>query len=293
MSSRFGDRLESAFGRFGQLCVGIDPHDVLLREWDLRDDAAGAREFALRTVDAAAGRVGIVKPQVAFFERFGSAGYVVLEEVIASARSQELLVIADAKRGDIGSTVDAYATAWLDEGSPLESDAMTLSAFQGIGSLSSALDLAERRGKGVFVLAATSNPEGMSAQQALVRSGPFEGMTVAAGIVAGVMEHNRAQVGPGHGAPGRFGCAGLVIGATVDLAGTGIRVGSLAATPSPPVLAPGFGHQGVPLDALEKTYGAAAPQAIVSASRSIASAGPRGIADEISRHVREVGRWRG
>lgn len=293
MNPSFGDRLEAAFGRFGQLCVGIDPHGFLLRDWDLTDDAAGAREFALRVVDAAAGTVGVVKPQVAFFERFGSAGYVVLEEVIASARAQDLLVIADAKRGDVGSTVEAYAQAWLGEGSSLESDAMTISAFQGVGSLAAALALAERRGKGLFVLAATSNPDGTAAQQATIRSGTRTGLSVAAGIVADVVEWNQDQVGPGKGAPGRFGSVGVVLGATLELSDFGIRLSSLASSPSAPVLAPGFGHQGVALDAVEKTYGVAAGQVIVTASRSIASAGARGVGDEIARHAREVGRWRG
>src|SRR6185312_4490132 len=105
----------------------------------------------LRVVEAATDRVGIVKPQVAFFERFGSAGFAALEDVLAAARAAGLIVIADAKRGDIGTTMDAYARAWLTPGSPLEADAMTVSPYLGVGTLHSTFDLALSVDKGVFV----------------------------------------------------------------------------------------------------------------------------------------------
>ena len=122
-------------------------------------------------VDAAAGRVGIVKPQVSFFERYGSAGFAALEDVLAAARAAGLIVIADAKRGDIGTTMDAYAEAWLTPGSPLEADAMTVNPFLGVGTLEGTFELAEDAGKGVFVLAATSNPEAFTAQRATLDGG--------------------------------------------------------------------------------------------------------------------------
>ncbi len=131
----FGERVRDALDRFGPLCVGVDPHGALLESWGLDASADGAREFGLRVVDAAAGRVGIVKPQVSFFERYGSAGFAALEEVMATARAAGLLVIADAKRGDIGSTMDAYGEAWLTPGSPLEADAMTANPFLGVRTL--------------------------------------------------------------------------------------------------------------------------------------------------------------
>src|SRR6185312_14808881 len=135
VTDRFGQRLAGAFDAHGQLCVGIDPHGFLLQSWNLPDDASGLREFGLRVVEAAAGRVGVVKPQVAFFERHGSAGYRALEEVLAAARAAGLLVIADAKRGDVGSTVEAYAQAWLTPGHGLEVDALTMNAYPGVASL--------------------------------------------------------------------------------------------------------------------------------------------------------------
>ncbi len=156
----FGTRLGLVLAERGGLCLGIDPHAALLAEWRLPDSADGVREFGLLAAEAArdAG-TGIVKPQVAFFERHGSAGYAALEDVIAAARAAGLLVIADAKRGDMGTTFDAYAQTWLQPGSPLEADAMTANPFQGTGVLQQAFDLAAEHDKGVFVLSATSNPQ--------------------------------------------------------------------------------------------------------------------------------------
>src|SRR5580698_5701481 len=161
---QFGPRLLRVFGASGHLCVGIDPHPYLLAEWSLADSAKGLREFGLRVVEAAAGRAGIVKPQVAFFERHGSAGYEALERTLLAAREAGLLVIADAKRGDLGTSVEAYAQSWLTPGAPLEADAMTISAYQGVGSLAAPMILATEHGKGLFVLAATSNPEAFATQ---------------------------------------------------------------------------------------------------------------------------------
>ncbi|OUE09287.1 orotidine 5'-phosphate decarboxylase [Clavibacter michiganensis] len=168
----FGARLARAFRERGHLCVGIDPHRSLLDAWGLDDDARGLEEFGLRVVEATAGRAGIVKPQVAFFERHGSAGYAALERVLAAARDAGLLVIADAKRGDIGSTVDAYGAAWLAPDSPLRADAVTLTAYTGVGSLDGVRAAADAWGAGVFVLAATSNPEARDLQRAVLPSAP-------------------------------------------------------------------------------------------------------------------------
>ena len=117
----------------GPLCAGIDPSADLLPTWGLPDSADGLRTFGLTCVEAFAGVVPVVKPQVAFFERLGSAGIAALEDVLAAARDAGLLVIADAKRGDIGSTMEAYASAWLDPASPLAADAMTAMPYLGLG----------------------------------------------------------------------------------------------------------------------------------------------------------------
>jgi orotidine-5'-phosphate decarboxylase len=287
----FGDRLVEAFDGFGQLCVGIDPHPYLLERWGLPDEPSGLRQFGLRVVEAAAGRVGIIKPQVAFFERHGSGGYAALESILDSARRADLLVIADAKRGDLGTSVEAYAQAWFSAGSPLEVDALTISAYLGLGSIEAPMTLAEERGKGLFVLAATSNPEAFSLQTAQISSGSHAGRTVASSIVTGVGEWNSSR---GSGAAVRtrpvreVGSIGLVLGATVDFAEFGLDLASIAAAPASPVLAPGFGHQGAQFADLGRLYGPAARVTIVSASRSILEAGPDGISEAIRMQAAEV-----
>ena len=155
----FGNRLVEAGERYGRLCVGIDPHEALLDAWGLSPDVDGLREFSLRCVEAFAGHVALIKPQVAFYERFGSAGFAVLEETLSQLRESDSLVVADAKRGDIGSTMEGYALAWLDDNSPLCCDAVTLTPYLGVGSLTPAIELAGREGRGVFVMSANSNPE--------------------------------------------------------------------------------------------------------------------------------------
>lgn len=127
----FGTRVKDAFSLHGQLCVGIDPSKSELRNFGLADDLAALEYFSLKVIEACQGRVGFIKPQVAFFERFGSAGFAILEKVLHFARESGLIVIADAKRGDIGSTLEGYAEAWLAEESPFMVDALTLSPISG------------------------------------------------------------------------------------------------------------------------------------------------------------------
>jgi orotidine-5'-phosphate decarboxylase len=268
-AEQFGDRLLRVFETSGHLCVGIDPHPYLLAEWSLADSAKGLREFGLRVVEAAAGRAGIVKPQVAFFERHGSAGYEALERTLLAAREAGLLVIADAKRGDLGTSVEAYAQSWLTPGAPLEADAMTISAYQGVGSLAAPMILATEHGKGLFVLAATSNPEAFATQTAVVSRGEHLTLSVAASIVADVNKSNRVPLGS----------FGVVLGATVNLADFGLSDGDLVATP---ILAPGFGFQGAGVESLRAIYGSASANTVVSSSRGILEAGAGGIAAAIS-----------
>jgi len=264
----FGERVRGSIDEFGHLCVGVDPHPALLEEWGLDAAARGAREFGLRVVEAAAGRVAAVKPQVSFFERYGSAGLAALEEVLRAARAAGLITIADAKRGDIGSTMDAYADAWLTPGAPLESDAVTVNPFLGVGTLEGAFARAESTGKGVFVLAATSNPESFAAQRA-VRE---DGRTVSAAIIDEVSARNARRA-----ADGRWADLGFVIGATVDWADAGIE----PFAPVTPILAPGFGFQGAGPSDLRRRFAEATPSVLASESRSILSAGPHAIAERI------------
>ncbi|MDR6868539.1 orotidine-5'-phosphate decarboxylase [Microbacterium resistens] len=275
MTGGFGDRLRTALDARGPLCVGIDPHAALLDAWGAPQSAEGVRGFALRVVEASAGRVAAVKPQVSFFERFGSRGFAVLEEVLRAARAAGLLVIADAKRGDIGSTNEGYAEAWLAPGSPLESDAVTVSPYLGGGALGPVLDRAVGAGKGVFVLAATSNPEGAELQRALTAGGASVARRVAEDVV---------RAGSAEG----LGPVGLVIGATVDRTSFGLDDELLAGVP---ILAPGFGAQGAEPEDLARRFGPLARNVLASESRSILSAGPEGIADAIDArvaHYREV-----
>lgn len=246
----FGDRLAAAVAARGPLCPGIDPHPELLRAWDLGGDPDGLRRFCDICV-AAFSEFAIVKPQVAFFEAYGSAGFAVLEHTIGALRDAGVLVLADAKRGDIGSTMAAYAAAWAGD-SPLAADAVTASPYLGFGSLQPLLDTAADHGRGVFVLAATSNPEGASVQRALAGE-----RTVAQSIVDAVSAVNQAGVSAGS--------VGVVVGATVtdppDLHALG-----------GPVLVPGVGAQGGRPEALGGLGGA--KQLLPAVSREVLRAGP-------------------
>jgi orotidine-5'-phosphate decarboxylase len=265
----FGDRLASAIGERSPLCVGIDPHAATLAAWGLARDERGLTAFGATLVDAAAGRAAIVKPQVAFFEAAGVAGYRALDATIRRARDAGLLVVADVKRGDIGTTGDDYALAWLDRDGPFAADAMTVSPYLGYGSLRGTIDVARRNGAGVFVLAATSNPEARVLQTAVLAEGPRTGRTVAAGIVLDVADDNRS-VGDQ-----ALGDVGLVLGATLHLDDFGIDADAIG---SAPVLAPGFGAQGARIEDLRALYGARAEQVLVSESRGLLTDGPDGVA---------------
>ena len=288
----FGERLEQVFATHGQLCIGIDPHPWLLSEWGLPDSAAGAEAFGRKVVETSAGSVGIVKPQVAFFERFGSTGYVALERILTDARFAGLLVIGDVKRGDLGTSVEAYSEAWLRPGSPLEVDAITVSAYLGVGSLDAPLALAAEKGKGLFLLSATSNPEGTDIQSAVVAHGSRAGLTVARAILDDVAERNARESGSALGSTA-LGSIGVVLGATLDLATFGIDVAAAPTRVLTPVLAPGFGQQGAHIADLTALYGGYAPGVIVSESRSVLSAGPDRLAEAIVRRVAEIGAARG
>lgn len=254
MVEGFGSRLAVAISARGPLCVGIDPHAELLRAWDLPVSADGLARFCDICVQAYAG-FAVVKPQVAFFEAYGSAGFAVLERTTAELQSAGVLVLADAKRGDIGSTMAAYAEAWAGEG-PLAADAVTASPYLGFGSLAPLLDVAAAHGRGVFVLAATSNPEGASVQRAVVSGGP----TVAQSIVDAAGAVNRAS------AP-QPGSVGVVIGATLE------QVPDVSALDGP-VLVPGVGAQGGRPEALAGLGGAKSGQLLPAVSREVLRAGP-------------------
>lgn len=263
----FGKALFDACMQYGRLCAGIDPHAKLLRAWGLDDSIVGLERFTAICVEAFAGRVAVVKPQVAFYESFGSSGFKILEEAIEELRHKGTLVIADAKRGDIGSTNQGYADAWLSEQSLLACDALTVSPYLGVSALEPLFAAAEETGKGLFVLARTSNPEGAEIQSALVQpantiNDKSKQITVAQSIVDYIAEKNagqRAKFG--------IGSYGVVVGATVkqppflvDLCG--------------PVLMPGVGAQGATAADIRRIVGDSGTLGIPNVSRAILSAGP-------------------
>lgn len=271
----FGSRLLTAMADRGPLCVGIDPHPALLRAWELPESVAGLERFARTTVEALAGTVAVLKPQSAFFEAYGSAGIAVLERLIADARAAGALVLLDAKRGDIGSTMDAYAAAYLTEGSSLAADAVTLSPYLGFGALRPAIDAARASGRGVFVLALTSNPEGPALQHAV----GADGRSVAQSIADAAGLENRGET--------PLGLVGLVVGATVGRTGVDLR------GINGPLLAPGLGAQGGTIADLKVVFGKDLSSVLPTTSREVLQAGPsvaalRSAAVELADRLRDA-----
>lgn len=258
----FGERLSAAVSEYGPLCAGIDPHSALLASWGLPDTVAGLERFTMTCVEAFAGSVACVKPQSAFYERFGAAGIGVLERAVAALSGSPTQVLLDVKRGDIGSTMEAYAQAYLSDDGPLAVDAITVSPYLGYGSLRPALDLAAQTGRGVFVLVLTSNPEGREVQHAATPTG-----TVAADMVRAITSDNAPAA-----RRGALGSVGMVVGATT---GDAVRdLGLDLSGANAPLLAPGLGAQGAGEEDLRRVFGAALPSVLAASSREVLSAGP-------------------
>ncbi len=269
MPESFGSRLAGAIAAHGRLCVGIDPHPALVAGWGLPDDAEGLRRFSSVALEAAVGNAAAIKPQVALYERHSSAGLAALEELLADAREAGILTLSDAKRGDIGSTMAGYAEAWLGEGSPLSSDAVTVSPYLGVGALAPALELAAKNGRGVFVLGITSNPEGQRVQHA--GGADSAAKRVVEDVAAWNVEHGSTPLGS----------VGLVVGATVgeDIAALALDL----AAGAPPLLTPGYGAQGATSADLRRDFATVWDQLLVPASRSLLKAGPEGMRDAVLR----------
>jgi orotidine-5'-phosphate decarboxylase len=239
----------------GPLCVGIDPHAGLLDSWGLTDSVNGLEKFALGAAEALGPQVAAVKPQSAFFERFGSRGIEVLERVVETCCEAGALVVLDVKRGDIGSTAQAYADAYLDPGSPMAVDAITATPYLGFGSLSPMIDTARRHGKGVFVLALTSNPEAPELQHAHTESGQ---------TVAGTVLDRLRALNADEAAMGSFGA---VVGATIAETTEDLAIDG-------PLLVPGIGAQGGTADDVRRIFGDVLDLVLPSSSREILGAGP-------------------
>jgi orotidine-5'-phosphate decarboxylase len=272
MTESFGDRVGEAVRVAGPLCAGIDPSPALLSDWGLSDDASGLRAFCDACVKGFAGAVGIIKPQVAFFERHGSAGMAELERLIASARAAGLLVIADAKRGDIDTTAEAYADAWVGDASPLAADAVTVHAYLGLGALAPLVRLAGASGRGVIVVARSSNPEGRGLQEAVEASGA----SVEDALLGEVAALNASPDVP-------TGTVGAVIGAT--LPPSTFVLSQLGGV----ILAPGLGAQGAgPADVAARFAGCPPGTVLPSSSRGLLRHGPE--PDELGRQARTLSR---
>lgn len=255
MRTSYGARLTATVAERGPLCVGIDPHPGLLDRWGLPRTAAGLERCARSLVDALGSQVAVFKPQSAFFEPYGSAGIAVLERVLADIAAAGALSLLDVKRGDIGTSMDAYATAYLADGAPLAADAITVSPYLGFGSLAGTIELARQHGRGVYVLALTSNPEGPQFQHAKVADGRMVGQVV----VEEAARHNPA---------GGLGSVGVVVGATIGR--TGVDFSALNGS----ILAPGLGAQGGTAADLAEVFGPAVPLVLPTTSREVMVAGP-------------------
>jgi orotidine-5'-phosphate decarboxylase len=267
MADSFADRFAAVRAVHGPLVLGADPHRQVLESWGLADDADGLERFTDIVLDAAAGTVGLVKPQSAFYERHGWRGIRALTRLAESARAAGLLVILDVKRGDVGSTNDAYASAYLGDGAPVQADAVTVHPYLGLAAMGEFTSRAHESGACLLVVVRSSNPEGRAVQSA---TGP-DGMTVEQRLLAGIGALNARL------APGRVGPVGAVIGAApvgppLDLA----AVNGL-------LLAPGVGAQGATPADVAATFAACPGRVMPSASRSLLAAGPAGLRDAAAR----------
>lgn len=255
----FGDRLSAAMRTTAPLCVGIDPSPQLLQRWGLSDDVHGLAAFGAGVLEAVEGLVAVVKPQSAFFERFGSAGVATLEELCHDAQRRGLLVLLDAKRGDIGSTCDAYAQAYLTAGSPIAIDAVTATPYLGVAALAPLVEAGYASGRGVFVVARSSNPEGSTLQTARVKGSEQD---VVGHVLEQVGEMNASHPDAG------LGSVGIVFGATCDTSAYDLAAFGGA------ILAPGLGAQGATVDDIAERFGKYRDRVLPTASRSVLGTGP-------------------
>jgi orotidine-5'-phosphate decarboxylase len=254
----FATRFAMARRGPGPLVWGLDPSGALLRAWGLGDDPDGLGRFADIMLDAAAGTVGLVKPQSAFFERHGWRGFRTLGRLIADARSAGLLVVLDVKRGDVGSTNDAYAEAFLGPGAPLEADAVTVHPYLGLAAMDAFVSRAHQAGNCLLVVTRSSNPEGRAVQSA--RGG--DGRQVDERLLGEIGKRNQML------APGEIGPVGAVVGPA--RIGPELDLASAQAL----FLAPGVGAQGATPEDVAQVFAACPDRVMPSASRSLLPAGP-------------------
>jgi orotidine-5'-phosphate decarboxylase len=268
--SHFADRLHDAIRRKGTAAlVGLDPRldwippAILAQARAVESDAtfAAARafeEFCVRLIEVVAPLVPAVKPQSAFFEQYGPAGVAALGRVIAFARKRGLIVILDAKRGDIGSTAEAYAAGLIggaEPEHPWQADALTVSPYLGADTLEPFVNRAKQVGGGIYVLVRTSNPgAGTFQDHTANRQTLFE-------VVAATVERLASET-KGNG---NYGCVGAVVGATYPDELKALR----AAMPHVPLLVPGYGSQGGTAADVAAAFDREGLGAVINSSRAI------------------------
>lgn len=268
--STFAARLQQKIAEFSPLCVGIDPSASLLKSCDLPNTADGAFEFGRRVLEAADFGISVLKPQSAFFERFGSAGFAALEKVVALARANGVLVLLDGKRGDIDTTGAAYAEGYFSATTTLRVDAVTTHAYLGLAALDPFFDIALQADGGVFVVVRSSNPEGRELQTATMANGE----TVVQNLGREITARNRRH---GDG----LGPIGAVVGATCEDAAEVV-----ASLPSSFILAPGVGAQGATMQDILQRMPAARGRVLPNVSRAILANG--GASSDIKRTLRSL-----
>lgn len=241
----FAKRLNTAIQTTGTvLCVGIDPHPDLMppvfggANQQLGSQAALAhlRDFSLAVIAASAGMIPAIKPQAALFEAHGAGGMVILAEIARTAQQQGLLVIMDAKRGDIGSTARAYAAGWLGPDAAFASDALTINPYLGMDSLEPFFTQAAKTQSGLFVLVRTSNKGSADIQQQVLATADGSDMPLYAHIAQQLAPYIDAATDPQTG----LSDIGIVAGATGPAEALALR----DYLPSAPFLIPGYGAQG-------------------------------------------------
>lgn len=258
-SSRpFADRALETMNEYGPLVFGLDPFGDLLVDWDLGDTPDGLDRFVDIVVEACVGTVGVVKPQSAFYERHGWRGVRSLTRLVESCRGSGLLVLLDAKRGDVGSTNEAYADAYLGPGAPIQVDAITITPYLGFESMRPVLDRAVATNSSVFVVTRSTNPEGRSIQGAVHP----DGRTTEQQIVSDIARENRRT------APGAIGPIGSVFGPTHGPPAFDIRAMNGL------FLVPGVGAQGATAQAVASCFASCPERVLASASRSLLRNGP-------------------
>ena len=256
----FADRLQQKIHEHSPLCVGVDPSAALLKACGLPDAPEGALEFGKRVLEAADFRIALLKPQSAFFERFGSAGFRALEALVQLAREREVLVLLDGKRGDIDTTAAAYAEGYFSATTTLRVDAITTHCYLGLAALEPFFAAAIAAEGGVFVVVRSSNPEGQGLQTAHMANGE----TVAQSLCREITERNLRQRKDG------LGPIGAVVGATCEDADE-----TVAALPHSFVLAPGVGAQGATMRDVLARMPAGRGRVLPNVSRAIIANGSR------------------